>query len=106
VLLSDIRQFELKRFTRQPARQPKGLRRDFIPRTYALSVHALVNHMQHLSSPAAYIADRLGRDLVASDHLKDVLRFPRRLVSVPQRVLLQVFTTRVQVPSHAIALPS
>src|SRR6266536_6572869 len=59
--------------------------------------------MQHLSSPATYIADRLGRDLVASDHLKDVLRFPRRLVSVPQRVLLQVFTTRVQVSrSHCL----
>ena len=99
-LLSDIRQLELQPFARQAVRPRKSLGRDVIPPTAASSLQPLVHQPQHLSGTTAHIADRRGRELIASDHLKNVLDLPRRFVGMPPWVLDEVFATEVLVSNH------
>src|SRR5437773_11661590 len=94
-LLSDIRQLELQPFARQAVRPRKCLGRDVIPPTAASSLQPLVHQPQHLSGTTAHIADRRGRELIASDHLKNVLDLPRRFVGMPPWVLDEVFGTEL-----------
>src|SRR5204862_4160145 len=100
LLLSDIRQLELQPFARQTARPRKGLRRDVVAPTAAPTLQSFMNQPEHLSGSAAHIADRGGRELVASDHLQNVLRLPRRFVGMPERVLQEVFAADVLVSNH------
>src|SRR6266516_1174423 len=100
LLLSDIGQLELKPFARQALRPRKRLGRDVIPPTAASSMQSLMNQPQHFSGSTPHIADRGGCELVASDHLKDVLRLPRGFVGMPQWVLDEVFATEVLVSNH------
>src|SRR6266480_7705403 len=99
-LLSDIRQLELQPVARQTVRPRKGLGRDVVPPTAASSLQPLMHQPQHLSGATAHIADRRGREVIASDHLKDVLDLPRRFVGMPQWVLDEVFATEVLVSNH------
>src|SRR6266480_1394234 len=85
---------------RQTVRPRKGLGRDVVPPTAASSLQPLMHQPQHLSGATAHIADRRGREVIASDHLKDVLDLPRRFVGMPQWVLDEVFATEVLVSNH------